>query len=479
MIGEENNPTKQDSGFGGLVIRRIAPMDRCVHIDWELTKTYVAPTDAFVISVQPFSIEGYEIRRGIRSMSVWAPAHARSFRIENILNGIDYSVTVSAIREGVEIARSRTRLFRAGPFPGTVVAYLHPYDYTFSSSGRFTCSPSIIRLPNGRLLVSHDIYESRGGQNITHIYASDDDGNSWFFLSEIVPCFWGALFLHDGDLYMLCTSTEYGDLQIYFSEDLGETFKGPFIILKGEGRWDRPGPHKAPVPIVHHKGRIWTAVEYGCWEQGYHDTGVISIAEDANLCEPNNWILSPFVSYDPTWPGVIRGGNPSVLEGNVVITPDGRLMNILRYQTIGGDPEYGKAIVMRIDDEHPDAPQTFEACIDFPGNLSKFAIRRDEQTGTYLALVNRAHKPWYWQRNILSLAMSKNLVDWEITKDLINYEDKDWPEGAFQVGFQYPDFFIENNSLYCVSRTALNGAHDFHDANCITFHKIENFRTDL
>ena len=154
-------------------------------------------------------------------------------------------------------------------------------------------------------------------------------------------------------------------------------------------------------------------------------------------------------------------------------------MNILRYQTIGGDPEYGKAIVMRIDDEHPDAPQTFEACIDFPGNLSKFAIRRDEQTGTYLALVNRAHKPWYWQRNILSLAMSKNLVDWEITKDLINYEDKDWPEGAFQVGFQYPDFFIENNSLYCVSRTALNGAHDFHDANCITFHKIENFRTDL
>ncbi len=34
MVREENNPTKQNSGFGGLVIRRIAPMDRCVHIDW-------------------------------------------------------------------------------------------------------------------------------------------------------------------------------------------------------------------------------------------------------------------------------------------------------------------------------------------------------------------------------------------------------------------------------------------------------------
>jgi len=477
MITEESNPARYDTGFGGLVLTRIAPMDKCAQIDWKLLETYVTPVDAFLIRVQPLDFqERPPFYSKFPNILVWVPAQARSFKIENIFNGIDYAITVSAIRNGVEVARSRTRLFRAGPVPGTVVAYLHPQDFTFSSSGRFTCSPSLLRLPDGRLLVSHDIYERRGGQNITHIYVSDDNGASWSFLSELTPCFWGTLFLHRGVLYILCTSTEYGNLQIYRSDDFGKTFRGPFIILKGEGRWDRPGPHKAPVPIIHYKGRIWTAIEYGCWKQGYHDTGVISIDENADLCNPDNWILSPFVSYDPKWPGVIQGGNPSVLEGNLVVTPEGGLVNILRYETVGGDPEYGKAILMRVDDEHPDAPQSFESCIDFPGNLSKFSIRRDEQTGIYLALVNQPHKPWYKARNILSLAISKDLINWKIAKDLINYEDKDWPEGALHVGFQYPDFFIEGDSLYFVSRTALNGAHNYHDANYITFHRVESFR---
>lgn len=473
MVPEENNPTRHDKSFGGLFIRRIAPMDKSVQIDWELSESHIAQIDAFAIHIQPFS---NDVLRLPPNLLFWISAPANSFKVENLINGIDYAITVSAVRNGIEVARSRTRLFRTGPIPGTVIAYLHPQDFTFISSGRFIGSPSIVRLPNGRILASHDIFERRGGQNITHIYASDDDGKSWFFLSELIPCFWGTLFLHDGILYMLCISTEYGDLQVYRSIDLGKTFEGPFVIMKGEGRWDKPGPHKAPVPIVRYKGRLWTAIEYGCWRQGYHDTGIISIAEDTDLCNPNNWVLSPFVSYDPKWPGVIRGGKPSVLEGNVVITPEGELVNILRYETIGGEPEYGKVIIMHIDDEHPDAPQTFKACIDFPGNLSKFAIRKDEVTGNYLALLNRAGKLWYRRRNILSLAISKDLINWKVVRDLINYEDKDWPEGSYQVGFQYPDFFIEGDNLYYVSRTALNGAHDYHDANYMTFHKIENFR---
>lgn len=479
MITEAINPTNQDTGFGGLVITRVAPTNKCVQIDWKLSERHVIPIDTFIIQIQPLNYWEIPFYRNSPRMLISVPGNVYSAKVEGIFNGIDYSVVISALRGGVEVARSRVRLFRAGPVPGTVVAYLHPQDLTFISSGRFTCSPSLVQLPNGRLLVSHDIYERRGGQNITHIYASDDDGLNWFFLSELSPCFWGTLFLHKGILYMLCTSTEYGDLQIYRSDDLGETFIGPFVILKGEGRWDKPGPHKAPVPIVYHKGRIWTAIEYGCWKQGYHDTGVISIDENEDLCNPDNWVISPFVHYESTWPGVIRGGNPSVLEGNLVITPDGRLVNILRYETIGGDPEYGKAVVMRVDDEHPDKPQIFEMCIDFPGNLSKFAIRRDDKTGIYLALINRAHKPWYKQRNILSLASSKDLINWKVVKDLINYDDKDWPEGALQVGFQYPDFLINGDNLYFVSRTALNGANNYHDANYITFHKLENFRNLL
>jgi hypothetical protein len=473
MIGE-NNPTKQDTGFGGLSIRRLAPGDRSVQVEWELSKAHCTPVDAYIVRI--CCVEE-ELKLSARpAITLHAPAAARSVRVSDLFNGVDYAVAVSAMRGCKEAACSRTRLFRTGPVPGTVVAYLHPQDYTFDSSGRSPASPSLIRLPNGRLLASHDIFWPRGGQNITHIYASDDDGANWSFLTELTPCYWGKMFLHRGALFMLCTSTEYGDLQIYRSSDSGATFEGPFVLLKGDGRWGIPGPSRAPVPVVLHKGRLWSAVEYGCWKQGYHDAGVISAPECADLCDADSWTLSPFISYDPGWPGVIRGGNPSVLEGNVVPAPDGGLVNILRYQTGGGDPEYGKAILLRIDDEHPEKPQTFEACIDFPGNLSKFDICRDEQTGRYLSLVNRAHTPWYGQRNILSLSASDDLKKWNIVCDPINYEDKEWPEGALHVGFQYVDFFIEGPDLLFLSRTALNGAHNFHDANHITYHRIEDFR---
>lgn len=475
MVGEKN-PTKQDTGFGGIAIRRLAPGDRSIQVEWELTNEHSTSVDEYAIQIWCADDE-VKYKLHLKAIiTVNAPSDTRSTKISGIFNGVDYAIVVSAIREGKETARSRTRLFRAGPLPGTVVAYIHPEDYTFDSSGRSSASLSLIRLPSGRLLASHDIFWHHGGQNITHVYSSDDDGATWSFLTEVTPCFWGKLFIHCDIVYLLCTSTEYGDLQIYRSFNSGASFEGPFVLIKGDGRIDFPGPHKAPVPVVLHKGRLWTAVEYGCWKQGYHDTGVISAPADADLCRPESWTLSPFISYDPSWPDVIKGGNPSVLEGNIVQAPDGGLVNILRYQTSGGIPEYGKAIMLRVDDEHPAKPQTFEACIDFPGNLSKFDVYRDEKTGLYISLVNRAHLPWYIQRNILSLSISKDLKEWRIVCDLINYEDKEWPEGALHVGFQYVDFFIDGSDVLYLSRTALNGAHNFHDANHITFHRIEDFR---
>jgi len=71
------------------------------------------------------------------------------------------------------------------------------------------------------------------------------------------------------------------------------------------------------------------------------------------------------------------------------------------------------------------------------------------------------------------------MYHWRIVKDLINYQDNGWPEGYKYVGFQYPDLFIENDDIYYVSRTALGGAHNYHDANRITFHKLENYKQYL
>jgi hypothetical protein len=55
---------------------------------------------------------------------------------------------------------------------------------------------------------------------------------------------------------------------------------------------------------------------------------------------------------------------------------------------------------------------------------------------------------------------------------LINYEDNGWPEGYQLVGFQYVDFLIENGDIYYLSRTAINGAHNYHDLVLLGFFHI-------
>ena len=103
-----------------------------------------------------------------------------------------------------------------------------------------------------------DVYASGHPQNLTLIFRSDDEGESWYYVSELMPCFWGKLFVHRGELYMLACSTEYGDLLIGKSTDGGRTFGAPVTLLRGSnGKNGSTGVHKNPQNIVHYKGRIY------------------------------------------------------------------------------------------------------------------------------------------------------------------------------------------------------------------------------
>lgn len=48
-------------------------------------------------------------------------------------------------------------------------------------------------------------------------------------------------------------------------------------------------------------------------------------------------------------------------------------------------------------------------------------------------------------------------------------------EDYTKVGFQYADWIFIGDDILAVSRTAINGAYNFHNANYITFHKFKNF----
>ena len=179
------------------------------------------------------------------------------------------------------------------------------------------------------------------------------------------------------------------------------------------------------------------------------------------------------MKYDPSWPGVAKDPSTGNIEGTLTVSPDGRLLNIMRYDTSKTEPNYGLILAYEVNTEDPDAPLTYSHAIEFPANLSKFMIQYDPVSESYYSIASRITEPDKIRaRNLLSLMVSKDLIHWEVARDLLDYRNHD----ANDVGFQYVDFMIEGNDILYLCRTAMNGAHNYHDANYQTFHRIENFR---
>jgi len=367
-------------------------------------------------------------------------------------------------------AQSDLRYVRTGCYPGTVINYLHPQDKAYATSGRYLCSPSLLKLPGGALLASMDVFEGGGPQNLTLIFRSDDNGRNWRYVTDLMPCFWGKLFWHRGAVYMLACSTEYGDLLIGRSDDEGSTWTAPVHLFPGS-RGD-VGMHKAPMPVIEHEGRLHTCVEYGSWASGGHADCMLTIDADADLMEPENWHMTVPVRYDPAWPGAVNGPCPGCIEGNAVVSPDGRICDYLRIDHAQADPAFGKAVILEMAE--PDAPMHLRRIVNCPiGSNAKFQLRRDPQTGVYLAIGCEVLNPETpRQRTVLSLCISRDFETWEVVHRLIDRREAD-PQ---KEGYQYVDWQFDGSDLIVVCRTAVNGAHNFHDSNCITFHRVPAFR---
>ena len=148
------------------------------------------------------------------------------------------------------------------------------------------------------------------------------------------------------------------------------------------------------------------------------------------------------------------------------MTPEDRLVNILRVPKLGA----GKAARVQIGDGGKtirfDPTRDF---IDFPGGSHKFTIRYDDQSKRYWSLVNKDSNPPA-VRNVLALVSSPDLEHWTVQAILLRHSD------SRHHAWQYLDWLFDGNDLIAVSRTAWDGSHSFHDANYLTFHRIEDFR---
>ena len=351
-------------------------------------------------------------------------------------------------------------------FPGVTIAYLP------ARSERYIGSPSLARLPGGDWVASHDDFGPASTADRTWVYRSTDRGQTWTHIAEVVGQYWSTLFVHQGALFLLGTSREYGSIVLRRSDDGGQTWTVPRDartgLLRPDGQY-----HCAPVPVLRHGGRLWRAMEQRPPAQGWAENFqalVLSTPEDANLLDARAWRLSEALASDPSW------GFGGWLEGNVVATPQGTLIDLLRTDVQGEE----RAAWVEVSEEgrhlHFD-PRT--GLVPLPGGCKKFTVRFDFVSGRYWALTNPTHNLSADDspgsiRNTLALVCSADLRTWETRAVLRHHPDR------ARHGFQYADWHFDGADIVAAVRVADDdtegGAHNAHDANFLMFHRVARFR---
>ena len=367
----------------------------------------------------------------------------------------------------------------------------HPVKYQPERTRTYLGSPSIVRLPDGVLLASHDYFgkgcprNHENEESLTSIYRSEDDGLTWVNVTHIMNCYWSSLFLCQDEVYILGVSQQYGAIVIRKSADGGFTWTHPQtskdgLLFQGGYYHTPPNYHCAPMPVLQHNGRIYKAFEdldpviHG---PGFHAC-VVSAPVDADLLDADNWTISNKLKFNPDWVPSEWGklDAPGWLEGNMVVDPQGQLWDILRFKS---KPLCDRAAMVKVS---PDGSQTsFDpqtGFIDFPGGETKFTIRYDPITQLYFSLVNNNTDPAYPnQRNVLSLSISKNLRDWKVVKTLMTDDTGLKHEDSVRLtGFQYVDWQFDGDDIIYLVRTAYRGAVRYHDSNWIIYRVLKDFR---
>ena len=341
-----------------------------------------------------------------------------------------------------------TQSIHADP-PGTVI------DRSPDFQKVYVGCPSLAILPGGVYVASHSWFGPGTRNDTSEVFASTDRGGTWRKLATIQGQWWSSLFAHRGALYIAGVSREFGHIVIRRSTDGGVTWTEPKDRHSGllfEGRF-----HCAPVPVVVHAGRIWRAWEIAVGDRPMWAAAVLSAPEDADLLEAANWQMSEPLKH--AW------SLSQWIEGNIVVAPDGSLVNILR---TGGAPD--KAAIVHIgQDGRQLSHERGRDSIDFPGGGSKFTIRFDPQTKRYWSIGNKQSNPAAI-RNVLALTSSADLRDWKVETILFRHRE------SKNHAWQYVDWLFDGGDIVAVSRTAWDGSHNFRDANYLTFHRVTNFR---
>ncbi|MBR2509765.1 MAG: exo-alpha-sialidase [Lentisphaeria bacterium] len=351
-------------------------------------------------------------------------------------------------------------------------------------------SPSLVILPDGALLASHDYFNGIKNHNgescLTSIYRSEDSGKTWKQITHIIGAFWMTMFTVGNSVYGIANTQEYGDVVIRRSDDGGFTWTTPEdenngVLLRSGPKRVTPNYQITPGTTII-DNRIYLPLDDlqtypggPGWGPQFFHTCVLSAPVDADLLNPANWTLSNKVAFDGT-----KYNDPEFadaqsgwLEGNIVKAPDGTLANIIRMHLNTRD----KAGYLTLSKDGTKLDFDYEnGIIDFQSARSKFKIAQDPVSGLYITFCNKVVGDYKTIRNYLVMAASRDLRHWQHLTDVMKDDSHSDPEESkLKTGFQYVDWKFDGDDIIYLVRVSYDGANNYHDSNRIWFCRMENY----
>ncbi len=230
-----------------------------------------------------------------------------------------------------------------------------------------------------------------------------------------------------------------------------------------------------PNPKLIHNERIFRVVEDRTTPEEWGDNFrslFLSAPVNADLMKAGNWTTSKRLRYNQDWPC------RAWLEGNILVTADGQIINILWNDL---RPEGGRPCIIDVSKYGNEVCFNLETgFIDFPGGCKKFDIRYNAVSGRYWSLSNyipddyrRGGAERIW--NAFGLIFSKDLSNWEGYKIVLQHSDVTY------VGSQYAGQRFDGEDMIALIRIAypeLDGtnAKNYPNSNYIIFFRIEKFK---
>ncbi len=333
------------------------------------------------------------------------------------------------------------------------------------------------------------IYTAMDNSGYTYVYASTDAGKSFSFRGRINNMIAASFFEDDGALYMIgrYTHGKEKNVGITKSTDGGVTWSEMGTaqgMLPNERGLET---HCSASPVLVHNGKIYKAFErLGTSWKAAKEYFIVSASLSSNLLDSSSWTVSKPVLLGANFYTSHKNGSPYAIfafpeEGNAVLGKDGNIYGLYRLNT---QPELGKAIIFKLSADGKEL--TYDASsdmsvIDLDGGQTKFSARYDESTGLYISFVNNVTDDRFtYQRNILSLAVSKDMVNWEIVTTVLS--DRTVMNeycSMSQHAYSYVDWVFDGDDIIICVREAMDDSNCWHNVNYLTFYRVDGYRSLL